>query len=212
MKKTVLAICVPALFMASCGSGSAAGTGGDPVVKFHPLEQFCVTYEHGGMMSGTSEMCIRNWGAETYTIENFTISIAGFSQSQNSHKITIGDQIYAIDPATMTGTVTTNPMYEGISNADPEAITATVMEGLGMTDSGEDKTVAGYSCNVLTGDMGISGCFTDDMVMLEMDAMGATQTATSVDLDSGGDDANYNLWQQATITDGPDVGAILEQL
>ncbi len=35
--------------------------------------------------------------------------------------------------------------------------------------------------------------------------MGNTQTAVSVSIGDGGDDANYTLYQTVPITDGPDL-------
>ena len=182
-------------------------------IKFHPEKQFCVEYSHEGTLSGTSKNCSRNWGAESVTIENMKIGIGGFSQEQNSHKITIGDTIYVIDPAKMTGTKTKNPIYKDLSKTDPIQLGKAMMEQLQMNDTGEDKDIAGISCNVLKSDaLGGGGCFTDNMVMLELDMMGAKQVATKVDLNSGGDDADYRLYEKAEITDGPDVGAIMDQL
>jgi hypothetical protein len=50
------------------------------------------------------------------------------------------------------------------------------------------------------------------MVPREISGMGLTRVATSVDLDNGGDDTNYTLYEQAEITAGPDLGAILDNL
>ena len=38
------------------------------------------------------------------------------------------------------------------------------------------------------------------------------ETATRVDLSSGGDEANYALYEKAEITEGPDIDAIMKQL
>lgn len=183
--------------------------------QFHPLEQYCVWYEHTGtMMTGESQMCMRKHGQESFTISQTGISMMGITQNQNTHTITIGDKIYNINLDTMTGTETTNPMYEGLSNADPEDLTAKIMAGLGLTDTGQDKDIAGVTCNILSSAQMGSACFTDDMIMLEQDIMGNTQTATQVDLDSGGDDANYNLHNSSDVTmsEGPDINQILQGL
>jgi len=44
--------------------------------------------------------------------------------------------------------------------------------------------------------------------------MGSIQTATKVDLDSGGDDANYNRHKQGDVTESnaPDISQILDMM
>ncbi len=195
----------------SAGSEGGAGDG-STVVKLHPLERFCITYKHTGTLSGTSTQCSRKWGTESYTIEDLAISMGSISQPQKSHKITIGDTIYVIDPDKMTGTRTRNPLYDQLINADTEQLAQSMMAAMQLKDTGEDKQIAGESCNVLSSPMGVGGCYTDSMVALEVNAMGLVQTATSVDLSSFGDDANYALYEQAEITEGPDIDAIMKKL
>ncbi len=48
-------------------------------------------------------------------------------------------------------------------------------------------------------------CLTDDGLMLEQSFMGNNQVAVSVSIGDGGDDANYTLYQNVQITDGPDL-------
>lgn len=126
--------------------------------------------------------------------------------------IVIGKKVYNIDPEKMTGTVTDNPFYDTLSQADPEQLSQSMLNAMQLLDTGEDKEVAGTMCNIMQSSQDGSACFTDDMVMLEQDVMGVRQIATSVDLDSGGSDSDYHLYEKATITEGPDVGAILDNL
>ncbi|MDG2002262.1 MAG: hypothetical protein P8J20_02930 [Novosphingobium sp.] len=212
MNKSAIFLGVAAIALASCNQepqGDSDGGGDDVAVKFHPLEKFCIEYENTGLMSGKSIHCQRKWGAESYAIEDTKIEVGGMTQQQKSHNITIGDMIYAINPETMTGTKTKNPLFEQLAKSNPEELAKSIMASMQLEDTGEDKQVAGESCNVLKSPMGIGGCYTDTMVALEVSAMGLNRVATSVDLDSGGDDANYSLHEQAEITDGPDIGAIL---
>ena len=194
------------------GGGDSDGSGDAEVVKFHPQENFCVEYEASGPISGTSLECMRNWGTERVEIEDYEIGFGGFTQTQNAHNIYIGDQIYNINPDTLTGTVTTNPLYQDLSETDAIALGQAMMEDMGMVDSGEDKEIAGLSCNVMTSPQLGSVCLTDNVVMLEQNFAGQNRIATSVDLTSGGPDENYTLFERAEITEGPDVEAILEGL
>ena len=112
----------------------------------------------------------------------------------------------------MTGTVTTNPLYQDLSETDPIALGEAMMASWGMTDTGEDKTIAGVACNVMDSPQMGSVCLTENLVMLEQNFMGANKVATSVDLSSGGPDENYTLYEQADLTEGPDINAIMEAL
>ncbi|MEM8919555.1 MAG: hypothetical protein AAGE37_11930 [Pseudomonadota bacterium] len=208
--------------LVGCFQGDAPGNPDDEsenssdevevTLKLHPLKQYCVEYKHEGTLSGTSKQCIRNWGTESFTIENLKIGFGGITQDQNTHKIVIGKKVYNIDPEKMTGTVTDNPFYDTLSQADPEQLSQSMLNAMQLVDTGEDKQVAGAMCNIMQSSQVGSACFTDDMVMLEQDVMGVRQVATSVDLSSGGSDSDYRLYEKATITEGPDVGAILESL
>ncbi len=212
--RSILLTTAAVSLLAGCFQGDAPGDSEDDsendtddveiTLKLHPLKQYCVEYNHEGTLSGTSKQCIRDWGAETFTIENLKVGFAGITQDQNAHKIVIGKKVYNIDPSKMTGTVTDNPFYDALSQADPENLSNSMMNALQMEDTGEDKEVAGTMCNVMKSAQVGSACFTDDMVMLEQDVMGVRQIATSVDLSSGGSDADYRLYEKATITDGPD--------
>lgn len=196
-------------------SNSDGGGAGDPsaeVVKFHPQENFCVEYETSGTFTGMMLECMRKWGTERVEIEDYTIGFGGFTQSQKAHKIYLGDQIYNINPDTMTGTVTTNPLYNDLSETDAIALGEAMMANMGMVDSGEDKTIAGVECNVMTSPQMGSVCLTDNLVMLEQNFAGLNRIAISVDLTSGGADENYTLHEDAQITEGPDVEAILEAI
>ncbi|MEZ5999465.1 hypothetical protein [Hyphomonas sp.] len=187
---------------------SAVADPGTP--KLHPVEKACVTYEMSGQMqSGTVTRCHRDYAYESYEIQNVTIGMAGFSQTQTSHTITIGNTIYAIDLASNTATRTENPTYDGLVNAlqntSPEDMGAAFLDAMGMTSTGQTKTVAGETCTVYSSQMMGTSCFSSDWLMLEQSVMGMSQTATSVDRSSGADDANYTLYQTVSVSDGPDL-------
>lgn len=223
MRKSAILLATATFALAACNNDLAAAEGeeegifaldigGDNFVKFHPQEEFCVEYENTGMMSGTSINCMRKWGTERVEIEDFVIGIGGFTQSQKAHKIYVEDQIYVLDTDNMTGTQTTNPIQEDLSNTDPIALGEAMMASWGMVDSGEDKTIAGVTCNVMQSPSMGSVCLTDNLVMLEQSFMGVERIATSVDLSSGGDDADYTLYEQVELKEGPNVADILKRL
>ena len=172
------------------------------------------------MMNGTTTSCHRNWAYERYEIVMTEIGIAGMTQTQNQHTIYIGDQIYAINLDTNTGTQTTNPAYDGIvsamQNSSPEEMSAVFIEAMNFTPNGETKTIAGMSCNGYSAPQLGTACLTPEGVMLEQSFMGNTQRAVSVSFSDSGDNANYTLYQNVPITDGPDlsggINGLIDQL
>ncbi|MEL7539297.1 MAG: hypothetical protein AAGJ51_00205 [Pseudomonadota bacterium] len=188
--------------------------------KLHPVEAVCIDYEQSGQMqSGTSTKCHRDYGYEQYEISELTIGMAGFSQSQSTFTVTIGDTIYAIDTEANTATQTVNPMYQGLADAVDQSGSAAVsdafLNAMGMTPTGQTQTVVGLTCNVYASNMMGSACLTDDGLMLQQSVMGTEVTATSVTYDEGVSE-NYRRHETATITQGPDlsngIGGLLDQL
>ncbi len=189
--------------------------GGTP--RLHPTEAACITYEMTGQMqSGTTTRCHRNWAYEQYEIQDITIGMAGFSQSQSAHIITIGDTIYNIDVAAGTGTQTTNPMYDSLVNnmsgASAEDLSAQFMAAMGMSPTGETKAIADTPCDMYASQGLGTVCMTDGGLMLEQSVMGMGQVATSVSIGDGGADENYTLYQNVTLTEGPDLSNGLQGL
>lgn len=174
------------------------------------IEAVCVDYEMSGdMQTGTTTRCHRDYGYEQYEIQNITIGFGGFSQTQNQHNITIGNTIYVIDLSTNTGTQTVNPMYDelvaAMQDSDPSEMNDTFMNAMGFTPTGATRTIADTTCNVYSSGMMGTMCMTEDGLLLEQEVMGNTMTATNVSIGEGGSDANYTLYQNVPITQGPDL-------
>ena len=114
-----------------------------------------------------------------------------------------------IDLSSNTGTKTINPMYDTIVNAmqdtDPADMGDAFIAAMGFTPTNTQKTIADTTCTVYSSAMMGTTCLTDDGLMLEQEIMGNTVTATSVTIGDGGSDANYTLYQDVPITDGPDL-------
>ena len=189
--------------------------------RLHPVEAVCIDYVMAGqMMNGTITRCHRNYAYEQYEITNTEVGFAGVTQSQNQHTITIGDTIYAIDLQKNTGTQTANPMYASLAaavkNSTPEEMASAFIAGMGFSPTGGSKTIENINCTMYSAAQLGNVCLTDDGLMLEQDFMGNTQTAVSVSIGDGGDDANYTLYENVTITQGPDlsngIGGLLDQM
>lgn len=184
--------------------------------KLHPTEAACVTYEMSGQMqNGSITRCHREYGYKQYEIQNITIGIAGFTQTQNSHNITIGDTIYAIDLENNSGTKTTNPMYQNLTSAmednDAEEMSDAFISAMGYSPTGETKTIADNECTVYDSGQAGTICLTAGGLMLEQIILGNATTAVDVAIGDGGDNANYTLYEQVTITDGPDLSNLFNQ-
>lgn len=177
--------------------------------KLHSVEAVCIDYEQSGQMqSGTSTKCHRDFGYEQYETSELTIGMAGFSQSQSTFTITIGDTIYAIDTDANTATQTVNPMYQGLADAvdqsGSDAVSDAFLNAMGMIPTGQTQTVVGLVCNVYSSNMRGTACLTDDGLMLKQRVMGTEVTATAVSYDEGVSE-NYRRHESATITQGPDL-------
>ena len=180
--------------------------------KLHPVKEACVSYEMSGQMqNGTTTRCHRKYGYEQYEIQNITVGIAGFTQTTNQHTITIGDTIYAIDLDKNTGTKTKNPMYEGLvenmQDKDPKEMSDAFIQGMGFNPTGTSQSIAGHECNDYNSAQLGTVCLTDDGLMLKQEVFGNTTLATNVNMGESGDDANYELYENVSITEGPDLSS-----
>ncbi len=193
----------------------------DSTPQLHPVEAACIVYTSTGqMMNGEITRCHRDFAYETYEIQVLQIGFGGFTQTQNQHAITIGDTIYSIDLDAMTGTQTVNPMYAGLvsalQNSDPDQMATAYMSGMGFAPNGQSKTIQDTDCDVYNSAQLGTVCMTPDGLMLEQSFMGNVQIATSVSIGDGGDDANYTLYQNVPIAQGPDLSnglqGILDQI
>ena len=208
-------VCASASMVALAVAAPAAAADATP--RLHPTKAACVEYQLSGQMqNGTTIRCHRDYAYEQYEIQNTTVGFGGMTQTQNQHTITIGEWIYAIDLTTNTGTKTQNPLYanlvSALDNTSPEDMADAFMSAMGMTATSETKTVAGETCTVYSSQMMGTVCMTGGGLMLEQSFMGNSQVATSVSIGNGGDDANYKLHENVPITDGPNIGAIMDML
>ena len=186
--------------------------------KFHPLEKYCVTRASSGMMVGNSVECSCEWGRIRYEHQDLAISVGGVEIPNKQHIIQIESEITTYNPDTRQGTVSQNEMYDVFANSDaaddPMAAMRSSMEAMGSTFTGETKQVAGHDCQIVKnsaiGDM----CISDDGLVLEMVVMEGTMTqvATSVDLGTCGDENNYIVPDDITLSDTPDLSEMMEQL
>ena len=175
----------------------------------HPVEEVCIRFAMTGqLMNGTTLRCHRKYGFEQFEIQDVEMGIGNIKQKQKQHTITIGDTVYAVDKAAMTGTKTQNPMYqtlvEAMKGRSPEEFGRAFMLSMGFAPTGERKSIAGHECEVFSS-AGLGGaCISPDGLTLEQDALGSKMVAVEIDFD-GGSDENYRLYEQVEIREGPDL-------
>jgi len=180
--------------------------------RLHPVEKVCISYQmQGPLMKGGTTRCHRQYGFESFEIQDMEVGVAGLVQKQQSHNISIGDQLYSIDRATNTGTVTTNPMYAPLVRSieqhgnNAEAIGKAFMSGMDFQPTGQRKDIAGKSCNVLASPNVGRICLSDDALMLEQDFAGMKQIAVEVAVGEDGGEENYELYQTVQLRQGVDL-------
>jgi hypothetical protein len=200
------------LFICAAGAASLSGAAGanDATPMLHPIEAACIDYEMSGQLqNGGMTRCHRDYAYEQNEIQTIAIGIGGYTQTQRRHVITIGDAIYSIDLNANTGTKTINPFYANIvaalEDSSPEEMAQAFLSAMGLSPTGETKTVADANCSVYNSSMMGQVCLTGGGLMLEQVFMGNTTRAVSVSIGDGGDDANYTLYQNVPITEGPDL-------
>jgi len=210
MKCAQAIIGVAFVFATGCSQQAVADN------KLHPVQAVCVDYEQTGSMAGTTTECHRDWGHQRYTIEDLSMSMMGIQQTHNRHTITTDDQITSWDRGTLQGTVTTNPNYDAWADAssdDVETFTDNMLSGMGFSPTGQTKTIAGEDCSVWSSAQMGQMCFTDDALVLEqvmdMGIVSFSRRAVSVRRGDSGDASNYEVPANVTISDGPNLDAIL---
>lgn len=189
---------------------TAAAQAGDKSVKLHPVKAACIDYEMSGqIMNGTTKRCHRDYAHEVFEIQKLKMGIAGFTQSQNQHNITIGDIIYSINLSTNSGTKTKNPMYDSLVSSmkgkSAKEMSNAFVAGMGYSPTGATKKIADHNCNVFNSAQMGNVCLTEDGLMLEQNFMGNTTKAVNVAVGEAGDDANYTLYKKVPISEGPDL-------
>jgi hypothetical protein len=111
------------------------------------VESGKIVYELTGMMNGTEILYWDDWGnkqrKETYTV----MEMMGFKQEQKSIMITIGRDLYTLDPDKKTGTHVINDMFEGKTNEEMAEFGEQMLESMGGVKKA-DETISGINCQV----------------------------------------------------------------
>jgi len=111
------------------------------------VESGKIVYELSGMMKGTEILYWDDWGNKQRKETNSVIEMMGFKQEEKSILITIGDEIYNLDPLKKTGTHVTNDMLAGKTNEEKAEFGQQALEAMGGIQK-SDESILGKTCEV----------------------------------------------------------------
>jgi hypothetical protein len=201
-----------ALAIGGATAALTVGAAAAETPRLHPFEELCVAYATTGqMMEGNGNQCHRHYGYEAYRQETIRFKVPGMAQTQSHTFVTIGPEIYDVDPRAGTATKTRNPLYDALvkgGGKDPEA----VARAAGMVPTGGSDTLLGLSCRLYAGQLLGEMCMTDDGIVLRLTLAGMSMTATEVQRGESGDPAIYDLPGKATVIDAPPMPRGLQDL
>jgi len=196
----------------------AAASGGDE--RFFGREAFTLVYRHSGSQSGTSTTHVREYGRKRVEINDTALSVAGMTHRTRTRVIYEGPRVITVDAQANTATAITNPLYEQVVAAmrgrSGVEFGEQIMTQMGGRKTGESGVFVGQSCEYWEiAQLGSRSCVTPWGATLHLrSSLGGVlleQTATDVRLGDGGPDAAF-AYDPAQITEGPNVGAIMNRL
>ena len=181
----------------------------------HAVDRYCAVYQIDGVTKGELKTCQKDFGNKRFELWNTTTGFGPFKQKDERHVIFIQKHIFTKNKG--QALKTTNPAYEQIAarmqSADPETLQKTFMEAMQYQPTGELKRVGNVDCEVSQSPGLGTVCLTPEGVLAEQSALGQTQRLIKLTLGDAGDATLYDpeAWG-LPITDGPDVGRMLEGL
>ena len=118
-----------------------------PADHLFEVESGKIVYEITGMLKGTEILYWDDWGNKQRKETNSVIEMMGFKQEQKSILITIGVDIYNLDPLKKTGTHIINDMFEGQTMEQKAEYGKQALEAIGGVQKA-DETILGKTCEV----------------------------------------------------------------
>jgi len=138
--KTLLSILTLGLFF---GFTNNEGSNG----HLFEVESGKITYELNGMMNGTEILYWDDWGNKQRKETNIVMEMMGMKQEQKSIMITIGKDLYNLDPVKKTGTHIINDMFEGKTNEEVAEYGEEMLISMGGVKKA-DESILGKTCEV----------------------------------------------------------------
>ncbi len=204
--KAIVGICATALAVVNPACAFAKP-------KLHMLEAYCVTYELEGLRTGTLTECMRDFGHER--VEKRSIRMTEEAVDKEERVIYRGDRVITINLKDHTAWEAHNPDYgwllERLAGVDEADYGDFFKRGLGGEVTGETKTVAGKPCDVLVAEqMGTdaSWCLSRNGLVLEVVMPMFVKRAVSVEIGSGGANADYQVPDGITFVDADDTASV----
>ncbi|MEM7161653.1 MAG: hypothetical protein AAF487_04355 [Bacteroidota bacterium] len=164
--------------------------------KLFSSESGYISYELKGMQKGTEILYWDDWGNKQRKETEVKIEMMGFSQTQNSITLTLGDIVYAIDEEKNTATKMKNDFLGDASNQEKREFGYRFMEEMGGKKVGEEQLL-GKTCEKWTiPDMYSTVYYWKTYLMKsETDMMGMKQivTATEIKLDASVEKGKFDI-------------------
>ena len=111
------------------------------------VESGKIVYELKGMLNGTEILYWDDWGNKQRKETNTIMEMMGIKQEQNSILITIGNDIYNLDPLKKTGTHIYNDLLEGKTMEQKVEFGEQMLNSMGGVKKA-DETIMGKTCEV----------------------------------------------------------------
>jgi len=220
---------VAALFCAACNqqsaseagqSQTAAGAAASADERFYGQERFTVVMSHTGRQTGTTTTHVRDWGRSRAELADTTISVAGMTQRTHNRVVYEGARVITINLDTNAATAITNPLYDqviaGMRGRTGVEFGQEIMTQMGGRPTGERGAFAGHDCDYWElPSLGARTCVTPWGATLHLvssfGGISLEQTATEVRIGDGGPDEAF-AYDAAAVTEGPDLGAMMEKM
>lgn len=231
MKRLCVVLVAAAMAACSPGGEKANGAGGTAVQpaevanagggeRFYGQERFTVVTRHSGRQTGTTTIHVRDWGRRWVEVNDTNLSASGINVPTRNRVIHEGARTITIDAASGRATAITNPLYDQVVDAmrgrSGVEFGQQIMTQMGGRETGESGAFAGHDCRYWEiASLGSRSCVTPWGATLHLtSALGGIsleQTAQEVRIGDGGPDEAFS-YDPASVTEGPDVGDLMQQM
>jgi len=200
--------------MLVCNTASSQSLAG---VKRYQIKSGVVEYTLSGTRKGTETLYFDNWGMREAKYTKAELSVAGFTQKQNSLTLMDGGYTYNIDLDTRTGTKMETPMLKELAanNKDLTETGEKMMKQMGGVKIGTE-VVLDKTCDVWEIKSMQSKTWVWKNVLLKtqvnMANMQMTMIATKFEEGASIPADKLKVPSDVTITEGVDMKKMLEGL
>lgn len=163
----------------------------------YEIESGYITYNYSGGASGTQKMYWTDFGQKELVESNITVSVMGFSSTENSLNLTLGYTQYSWRKGSSEGIKMENPItreYAELKSAYTEDLHKAVMDSLGYKKEGTEM-ILGKTADVYVGGLGKFWIWNGFVLKSVVNAMGIEMVivATEIKLNASVSDSKFAL-------------------